>query len=669
MAHLLIAVLCALALQPGFAKAQDRAATPDQPIAYSVDLDPGTLSSFTVTMAIPEDVRGEIRLALPAWTPGRWRLRPWNQRLESVRALDGKRRPVPVTRMDETVRIEGAAPLEVTFTIGLTRQQDSVHRYFTETGALLEGARTFPYLLGAQRRPCRVFINGPASWKVASTLPPADRPRRFTAPHYPALLDAAFLCGDLRMTEFSRGDATYRIVLDRRGRVGDPNLAKLHTPFEKLAAAHDRMSGPLPTGRWTMLMVETADGTRHHDEGVTYGLPENGLAGDLKPLMLAASESLARARLRRRVQPAAVLAPDFQKRIVCKELWFTEGWPRWAARVALLHAGAAPATWRADLARTILEHRNHLLTGRVSPEEASEACSGAARDLSPSLCGHLLSALLDIRARTGSDGQHTLFEAVRALAETLDGKKPFTRAALEKALQEAGGGDAANALESLATGHEPLPWDAALKSLGLKFLWVRWTVADPGLRCAELGGQVFVSDLPRRSALRVAGLREGDRIHAVDQKRVKRAIDVDRAIARQKPGRKIRFDIRRDGKPKSIRMTLGAAVAVSLPVDERGALVVLEALPPGPARDAGLREGDVLVKIGKTRIGGARELRQALRRLKGSSTAVTIQRAGKKKMIKLKTPRRITWRGELEIDRAATPAARRIRSELEVGSR
>ena len=98
-------------------------------------------------------------------------------------------------------------------------------------------------------------------------------------------------------------------------------------------------------------------------------------------------------------------------------------------------------------------------------------------------------------------------------------------------------------------------------------------------------------------------------------------------------------------------------------------MVVLEALPPGPARDAGLREGDVLVKIGKTRIGGARELRQALRRLKGSSTAVTIQRAGKKKMIKLKTPRRITWRGELEIDRAATPAARRILSELEVGSR
>lgn len=636
-----------------------------EPLTYTVTLDPDMLSTYSVALSIPADVKGEIRLVLPSWTIGRWRPRPWKTRLDSIKAASIRGDEVSVTRREETILVNGKAPLQVTFLLGETRQTDSVHRYFTETGALLEGAKTFPLLLGAEKRPARVIINGPREWQTASNLSAATEKHQFIAPDYAALIDGALLCGTLHERAFQVAGARYRVVLDRRGAPGSPNLDVLREPLEKLATAHDRLHGPLPQGRWTLLLVENARGIRRHDDGITYGLPGDGLDGDLTELMMAVSESLARTRLRRRVLPAELLEPDYLQPVESKELWFTEGWPRWAGRLALLQTGVAPATWREDLAATILEHRNHLLTPRVSPEDASKAIAGAADTLPARLCGHVVSAVADLRVRAASESRTTLASIVRDLAVELNGEKPFTSTMVSDAMTDAGMPEVAKEFDRHATSTAAIDWDEVLAGVALRFEWIKWRVADPRLRCETLGDEVVVSDLPRRTALYAAGLREGDHIRAVDQKRVKHAVDVYRAIGRMKPGRKIRLDIKRDGRPRSIRATLGAAVALDLPVDVRGNVVRLEALPPGNARDAGLREGDVIVKIGNVRIGGRRELRQALSRLKSKSTPITIQRNGKRKVVKVKTPLRVTWRGFLQFDDKAGIDARKRLTELE----
>lgn len=638
------------------------------PVFYRVAFDPTTLSTFTVSVAIPADVSGDIRLLLPNWSPHAWRPSSWGERIQSVKARDGLGNTVGVTRNGDVLEVRGRAPVTVTIQMGQTAQGLGVTEYFTNNGVLVDGTRTLPLVGGASDRPCTIEIDVPESWDVACPLEAAEGKRHFRAADYPTLVDAPIMAGSLSRWTFEHGGIPHDLVLDRQGKEGRPSAARLLESLEKTAAAHEEMLGKALYKRWTLLMVEGVSGERQHRNALTVGVDDSELSGDALGLLVQASTSMATTRMAGQVRPAALVTADPFTTPKTPSLWFTDGWPRWAGRLALLRAGAAPALWRGKLCDVILSHRNHSLVGRLSPADASRTIAAPWRGLDPGLAGHATCAALDIQIRHATGAKKSLSDVVRLLIEQTDSTKGFTEDQLASAVEAVGGASTRAFFVRHTETVEPIPWDDVLAHAGLQLEWIKWQIADPTLRCSVNDGKVLISRLRRSSALYAAGARVGDTLVTVNQRRVRTPLDVDRQIARMRAGQKLRIDVRRGDRQRSFRVTMATSYRLRIPLDDGNDTMTVRALPPGPARDAGLAEGDILLKIDNMRIGRERHVRTASGRIKAGKAALTIIRRGNRKHLTVKVPRRVIWRGAITLDPKAKPDARRVRDALLEGS-
>jgi len=631
------------------------------PIAYRIALDPQTLSTFTVSVVVPRDVSGDLRLLLPTWSPRSWRASSWGERVQTAKARDGSGNPIGVTRDGDVLLINGRAPVTVTIQVGQTIQALGVREYFTTQGALLDGTRSLPLVGGAADRPCTIQIDAPEGWEIACPLPQAGSPQRFKATDYAALVDAPIMLGDLSRWKFDLKGVPHELVLDRQGKEGQPTAERLLRSLEGVAKAHESMVGEAPYKQWTLLMVEGVGGERHHRNALTVGVDEGAIGGDTPELILAASISMASTRVAGGARPAALVQADPLKSPKTSILWFTRGWPRWAGRLALLRAEGRPTSWCDDLCDAILRHRNHSLVDRLSPAEASRTIAAPWRGLDPSLAGYVLSAALDMTIRDATKAKKSLSDVVRDLIQRTDPAVGFTADDLAAAAAAIGGTEAKQFFARHTESTDPIPWDRLFQRAGLHLEWIQWRVADPTLRCTTNDGKVLISGLRRRSTLYAAGARIGDAILAVNQRRPKAPLDVDRQIGRMRPGQKLRIDVRRAAKQRSFRVTMSAAHRLRIPLDDD---MRVRNLPPGPARDAGLANGDTLLKIDNTRISRERDVRVSASRIKGSKAALTIIRNGRRRQITVKVPAGVTWRGALTLDPKATPEARGVREAI-----
>lgn len=120
-----------------------------------------------------------------------------------------------------------------------------------------------------------------------------------------------------------------------------------------------------------------------------------------------------------------------------------------------------------------------------------------------------------------------------------------------------------------------------------------------------------------------AGLKKGDVIAAIGERKIERALDVELALLGHKTGEDIDLEIQRDGKPTEIKLALRGANQSAKPaladrvwstiglklarIDEadfkamntryRGGLKVQDVRKNGPAYMQGIRSGDVLVGV------------------------------------------------------------------------
>jgi serine protease Do len=152
---------------------------------------------------------------------------------------------------------------------------------------------------------------------------------------------------------------------------------------------------------------------------------------------------------------------------------------------------------------------------------------------------------------------------------------------------------------------------------------------------------VLIGDVDPDSPAGEAGLRAGDIVTRYNGDPVTRADDLRLRVAATRPGEEVDLEVYRDGKRRTIEVEIGelesedvAAERPATKLDEgigmavrtltpeiaeqlglepnvKGA-VVTEVDPFGPAADAGIRQGDVIVQVQSTPIASAEELRREL---------------------------------------------------------
>ena len=166
----------------------------------------------------------------------------------------------------------------------------------------------------------------------------------------------------------------------------------------------------------------------------------------------------------------------------------------------------------------------------------------------------------------------------------------------------------------------------------------------------------LVSNVEAGSAADKAGLKPGDVVLAVDGTRVGDSGDLPRLIGERRPGTPVKLEIWREGKSRTVNATLGemnpetlaeATAGGDKRVEDAGGKLGLAARPlsgeeaaqlavrggvvvervNGPAAQAGIQPGDVILAINNEPVLSVQSLRQLLDKA-GNRFALLIQRGG-----------------------------------------
>jgi S1-C subfamily serine protease len=175
---------------------------------------------------------------------------------------------------------------------------------------------------------------------------------------------------------------------------------------------------------------------------------------------------------------------------------------------------------------------------------------------------------------------------------------------------------------------------------------------------------VLVSEVVPGSPAEKAGLKAGDLILAAGDRKLDGGEALLQVLADRKPGSQMKIQVERDGWRKGLEVTLGAreeeisrpagkVKEVEKPVEpdktrkpwigvqldearDRGGLLIVNVIGEGPAAKAGLKNNDILVKIGGMKVGSFADLEVALEKYAaGDEVDLVIRRKDKRKEMKL----------------------------------
>ncbi len=201
--------------------------------------------------------------------------------------------------------------------------------------------------------------------------------------------------------------------------------------------------------------------------------------------------------------------------------------------------------------------------------------------------------------------------------------------------------------------------------------WLGLNIQDVTRDLAESFGMsrpagALVRGLATAGPAAKAGIQVGDVILEYDAKPLRRSEELPPLVGRTAPGKKVVLKVLRGGKPVTLNAVVGelplpapalaerriaptddklglavrdlnAGERRALEVAEGGAMV--EAVLEGPAADAGLAEGDVLLRIGPAPIASAAQFGELMAALPaGRTVAVLVLRDGQTQFLPLRMP-------------------------------
>ncbi len=175
----------------------------------------------------------------------------------------------------------------------------------------------------------------------------------------------------------------------------------------------------------------------------------------------------------------------------------------------------------------------------------------------------------------------------------------------------------------------------------------------------------LVSQVEKGGPADKAGLKAGDVITAVDGQQIEDSGELPFLIGRVKPGKSAKLDVLRDGKAKPITVTVGEqkaddtvasretggssqvrlGVVISELTDELRSEhgvengVLVREVEDGPAADAGIRPGDIILSLNRREVESVPKFREMVSKLpRGKSVLVHVLSRGSARFLTLRVP-------------------------------
>jgi predicted metalloprotease with PDZ domain len=602
----LIAASAALvALAPTAAIAQQRQ------VEYSISYPNAVHHEAQVTAVfrgVPAGRPLEVRMSRSS--PGRYALHEFAKNVYDVKAVDGRNRPLAVTRPNphqwDVAGHDGT--VRVTYTLYADRT-DGTYTAFDATHAHMNIPATFMWARGMADAPIRVTFARPAGWRVATQLVATADSATFTAPNLQYFMDSPteVSAHAMRTWEVARpggGRQTIRLVVHHTGT--EAQVDTFAEMAKKVVAEQIAMWGEAPRfdfGTYTFLADylpwASGDGMEHRNSTILTNprpLAGGGARGNLGTL----SHEFFHAWNVERLRPRALEPFDFERENMSGELWFAEGFTSYYDDLFIRRAGIdTDQEYAEGLSGTV----SAVITapGRrfFSPVEMSMQAPfvDAASSIDPQnrqntylsyyTWGAGVGLGLDLTLRTRFPGK-TLDDYMRALwrefgreqTPALAPAKPYTLADLRRVLGEVTG-DRAFAddfFRRYIEGRDVVEYERLLGAAG--FLLRKSAPGQPwlGAPLQETEGSVLVAGGPVvGSSLYEAGIDRLDRIVSVEG--VATAPDSLMAVVRRhRVGETVRMEVEGRGGRRTVPVVLRENPAVEVVTYESAGRPVTDAM-------------------------------------------------------------------------------------------
>ncbi len=168
---------------------------------------------------------------------------------------------------------------------------------------------------------------------------------------------------------------------------------------------------------------------------------------------------------------------------------------------------------------------------------------------------------------------------------------------------------------------------------------------------------VIVADVVAGSPAEKSGLKRGDIVQTLNGKPVENANQLSRSVAAMAPETKAAIEVIRDGKPVTVKLTIGTMpeeaehkktaaastesamgitvqnltpeLAQKFGVDEKeGGVVITELAAGSPAAEAKLHPGDLIEEVNRQKIQNIRDWKQAIEKMKKGEPLLLLVKRG-----------------------------------------
>jgi len=535
------------------ATAAAQEAVPRLAVSYAVDASAPESGKIRVSMTVRNNVEDEVPVSIPAWAPGAYRIVKYARQVWNVEASsrDGKKLDV-VTVDDQTWKVKTGGLDRFSIGYELTVEKSRMDK----DHCFIAGPDTYFYLVNHKEAPCSVGFTLPDGWKVGTGLE-ADGPV-YKARDYDTFIDCPTELGRFELFTFEADGATYDLVVHAKGPVDGQ---KLNDMCRRIVVQQNKMFGGPPPFKRYVFLYHFRDGAGgrglEHLNSTDITMPYTAIKFD--PYLAASVTSHEYFHLWnvKRIRPGERGPFDYTGIVRSKALWLCEGVTSYYGDRGLAQAGIWKEQQYLDHLAGEIETLQNNPDRKVTPIEKASQIIWDRKDW-PRVDyynkGELLGLLLDLKIRTASGGEKTFDDVVRRLNDqyvvgpSRQGKGPigvgYPEDGILKALNEVTGEDWKTFYAEHISGVKELPFQEILEAAGLAPAIAVVDTPDLGL---DLRG-TYVMNVTVGSEAEKAGLKQGDRIGAVNDVEVTRANFRD-VLAKLAPTEEAKLGIiRTDGK-------------------------------------------------------------------------------------------------------------------------
>jgi predicted metalloprotease with PDZ domain len=381
--------------------------------------------------------------------------------------------------------------------------------------ALFNGTNLFLYPEGRSLDfPATLSVRTEPEFRVATSMSSAGSPRQFRAATYHELVDMPVVVGAFDLDSMPISSRTVRLATYPSGSVSGDRRSTVWQQLRRIIPAEVLVFGDAPWESYTLIQIADstypgASGLEHAASHVDVVSPL-AIGSDFQPSLYA--HEIFHAWNVKRLRPSEMVPYRYDRPQPTPWLWMSEGVTDYYADLAEVRGGIVdPSGFYALTAGKIGEIENTIpfaledasLNTWIHPKDGTEYSYYPK--------GSLAGLLLDITIRDASDNAKSLDTVLRELYETTYRQgRGFTNADFWGAVSRAANGRSFDDFSRrYIDGREPYPWDAALRTVGLRIQ--RDSAPRIGVSTApDAEGAVRVMDVSPGSAAAAAGVRVGD---------------------------------------------------------------------------------------------------------------------------------------------------------------